>query len=330
MEGRAVDPQSGATPKVLLFSVDDALLGLHLDWVEAILSARSTDICHVSLQGDPQSFVVYRGEPAFVVEPRVLFGLAAPSGSNGNRAAHLLLRSGSHLLALRIDECVGVQEVDLHSHPPIASALLSDGGVPLGHLLEVDGRIVTIVDPSRLLDGGAREHLARAAREARSFLSREAEIAALWGSIRETPSSADIRKYVRLCKRNGWTHRARAARAVCKAATVEDEHSASAEPLLALLLRLERGRESAGIAVEDAAGDFAGRIAVSDGRIAEVALAGEEVGIGALAALLAMRDARARLEAADGDLPSASPASTTAAAIEALAYRAERRASTRE
>ena len=325
MEGRVVDPQSGASPKVLLFSVDDALLGLHLDWVEAILSARSIDICHVSLQGSAQPFVVYRGEPAFVVEPRVLFGLTAPSGSNGNRAAHLLLRSGSHLLALRIDECVGVQEVDLSSHAPVASALLSDGGVPLGHLLEVDGRIVTILDPSRLLDGGAREHLARAAREARSFIEREAEISALWSSIRETPSSADVRKYVRLCKRNGWTHRARAGRAVCKAA-VEDEHSASAEPLLALLLRLERGGESAGIAVEDAAGDLAGRIAVSEGRIAEVALVGEEVGIGARAALLAMRDARARLEMADGDFPAASPASTTASAIEALAYRAERRA----
>src|SRR6185436_3060320 len=117
---------------------DDALLGLHLDWVEAVYAHATTERHMVKVGGNPQPFLLHRGEPAFLIEPRSLFQLPTDADAI-ERSASLVMRAGSHLLAIGIDLCIGVEELDLKLCPPIPTALTGDGGVPVGQLVDLNG-----------------------------------------------------------------------------------------------------------------------------------------------------------------------------------------------
>ncbi len=315
-------------PRVLLFSIDDAFFGLHLDWVEAVYPREAAPLNTVKLAGGgAQEFLLHRGEPAFRVELRDACELSSP-GDRVARPAVLVVRSGNHLLALEIDACIGVRDLALHAQTPIPTRLVRDGGMPFGHLVELDGNIVVVVDPSRILDGAAREVLAGAVREAGAFQERARSIEALWSEIRREASLASLRKYARLCSRNGQSRRARAARLLVKhwheagdGASSNGTERAHDPTLIAELVRLSLARRSCMLVLEGADGAVAGVLVFRDGRLIS-ASCGPARGLPALAQLLAMRDLRHRTSEAPGAwVQEQMTDDTPASAIDALASR---------
>jgi chemotaxis signal transduction protein len=328
MEDYAADPSKRASSKVLVFAVDDALLGLHLDWVEAVYPHATTERHAVKVGRRIQPFLLHRGEPAFVIEPRALFQL--PSAADAiERAGALVLRSGSHLLALGIDVCIGVEELDLKLHPPIPTALTGDGGVPIGQLVDLHGRLVVVLDPNRLVDGAGRDAIARAAREAADYLKREAQMAALWPEICSQATIANLRRYGRLCRRNGRPKTARIARMIGK--VFEEPEGAnngngSAEPsfegdLTTVLTRVARQRRTGEVAVVGNGDEEHGRVLVSAGCLID-AVSSRSHGVQALGELLSRREARARFVAGEqraGAVSRFAEITVAAALIEAAA-----------
>lgn len=328
MEVYATDPATRAASKVLVFAVDDAYLGVHLDWVEAVYPHATIERHRIKVGGQPQPFLLHRGEPAFVVEPRSLFRL--PSAADAiDRGASLVLRAGSHLLALGIDVCVGVEELDLKACPPVPTALAGDGGVPVGQLVDLHGRIVIVLDPNRLIDGGGREQLARAHHAAAEYLKREEQLATLWAEVRSAPTAANLRRYGRLCSRNGRPKTARIVRSIGKVLADADGAAAngngSAEPALAgdlatVLTRLWRLARTGEVVVEGADGGERGRVALAGGRMVD-AVSSRSHGGQALSDLLSQRDVHLRFAEGgeEGDAATRFALGTVASLIEATA-----------
>ncbi|MGH7787828.1 MAG: chemotaxis protein CheW, partial [Candidatus Binatia bacterium] len=181
--GFEFDKRAAGAAKLLVVSIDDGLFGCHLDWVEAVYQETLPAQLMRHGGGRARPFVVHGGAAAAVVDLRELLGLEAALG-RVRRPGHLLVRSGTGLLALPIDACAGVRELDLSGHTPLPTRVLRDGGLPLGHLIEFDGRILTVLDPNRLLDDALRAELAPLQAKAQTLLERQARAAVLWEEIR--------------------------------------------------------------------------------------------------------------------------------------------------
>lgn len=213
----AVAASTGPRPaRVLVFTVDDGLFALPIDWVEAMLPRASVALHGVRDEaGRQQSFCLHGGEPAMLVDLRDAFGLSDLLGATARREV-LVVRSPSFLVALPVDACVGIRDLDVEERPLVPSSLLRDGGFPVGHLVALDGKPAVILDPSHLLGAQARDALAPLVQRAQAFSERERRLEALWAEICEQPSDSLVRTYARLCSRNGRTRSASAARVVLR------------------------------------------------------------------------------------------------------------------
>lgn len=212
-----VGRSAGVRPaRVLVFNVDDGLFALHIDWVEAMYPWASVQ-AHNLRNGDGRavSFVLHRGEPALVIDLRDAFNLTPLLGAT-QRSEVVLVRSPSFLVALPVDGCVGIRELDLESQPPVPTSLTRDGGFPVGHLVALDGRPMALLDPRHLIEARERDALVPLAHKARAFEERERRSQALWREICLQPSESNLRAYARLCARNGRSKTAAATRTVLR------------------------------------------------------------------------------------------------------------------
>jgi len=158
--------------RVLVFAVDDGSLCVDIDRVDTVY-ARSEARLHTLKDSDAlsRSFLVHRGEPALIVDLREAFGLSEILGLT-DRATFIVMRAGSFPLALAADACVGIRDLDLRTKTPVPSALERDGGVSVGHLVELDGRVHTLLEPSRILSSALRQRLSPFLQEAQAFCKR--------------------------------------------------------------------------------------------------------------------------------------------------------------
>ena len=202
--------------RVLVFSVDDGLFALHIDWVEAMYPRGSIEVRTVRNDaGEHQPFLLHAGVPAMLVDLRDAFGLTAVLGP-AQRRETLVVRTPGFLLAVPVDACVGIRELDCGDRPPVPSGLARDGGFAVGHLVTLDGKPMAVLDPSHLLEARQRDALAPLVEKARGFEERERRREALWDDIREQPTVANLRAFARLCSRNGRSRLAVAARVVLR------------------------------------------------------------------------------------------------------------------
>src|SRR5512144_646142 len=119
-----VSPFAARAARVLVCSVDDGLFGVHLDWVEAVYPRAALAVHAVRIKGQrPRPFVLHRQEPAPIIDLREALDLETALGTTA-RAELLIVRSGSILLALPVDTCVGVRDIDLRSQVPVPTTLL--------------------------------------------------------------------------------------------------------------------------------------------------------------------------------------------------------------
>jgi chemotaxis signal transduction protein len=201
--------------RVLVFSVDDGLFGFHLDWVEAVLQ-RTAEVHRVRTEraGAWHRFLLHRDEPAPILDLRDALDLGQLGQTS--RDGYVVIRSAGRLLALAIDACVGVQDLDLSGRPPVPSSVTRDGGIPVAHLVGLDGQMLAVLDPNRILDGRTREALEPVWAKARAYGERHAQSEALWREICAAASADNLRTYARLCSRNGRTKTAAAVRTVLK------------------------------------------------------------------------------------------------------------------
>jgi len=262
--------------RVLVFAVDDGLFGIHLDWAEAVYQADAVAVHSVRTRaGGAHPFLAHRAEPAFIVDLRRLFDLQDLLGTS-ERAAFVVVRSGSYRLALAIDELVGVRGLDLGAQVPVASNLVRDGDLCVGHLVEQEGSILVVLDPNRLMDGRMRDALEPALRSARSFLERYEKVSELWSVICEAPTLADVRNYARLCKRGGRPKTATATRTVLKYLESADAAADSvSEGLTRDLLRLAGEGRSGDVVFQPAEGGAGGKIVLVEGRVVDAECEGE-------------------------------------------------------
>jgi hypothetical protein len=267
--------------------------------------------------GGSYSFLFHRDEPALLVDLREAFELYEPLG-RATRSSYLIVRSGSILLALPIDACVGVREIDFSSQAPVPTRLLRDGGVPVGHLVEVDQKILVVLDPNRVLDDGARETRVDVYRKAQLFRERQLRMAVLWTEIRAHPTVAQVRAYARLCSRTGRARTAAAAREVLERMTAAPAETNGAGPvLLAEIIRRARERDSGELIVESA-GYEAGRLIFHEGRVIDAAQ-GAAAGTAACKLLLAVPPSSLRWQDCETGARSVQiQDSTVALAIETL------------
>jgi len=260
--------------RVLVFSVDDGLFALHLDWVEAVYPRTSAVLRTVKV--GPwrwQPVLIHRDDAAPVIDLRQAFGLHGVLGDT-QRDAFLVLRSGSCFLALQVDNCMGVRDLDLRAHPPVPTSLVGDGGLCVGHLLDLDGAILTVLDPSRILDPNVRTVLEPALRRARGFKERQGKITALWSALQQAPTAAELRMFARLCSRNGRSKAAAAARLVLKhlphaQSPDATEHETVGERVLCEVLRAAAQQRTGELIFEPDGGGGDGRVVLRGGRIVD-------------------------------------------------------------
>jgi hypothetical protein len=306
-----------------VFTVDDGLFGLHLDWVEAVYP-RSEARVH-SLRDDARrtrGFLVHGGHPALVVDLREAFRLDTLL-SAAVRDHYLVVRSGPLRLALPVDGCAGVRELDLSAQAPLPAAVLRDGGLPAGHIVEVeDGRMLVALDPGRLVDETGRDELLGLQRKAAAFQERQEKLEAVWKQVCADPDVADLRAFARLCSRNGRSRAALATRLLIKCMSngrSGDESTATSsayEHLVRELTRLGRQRCSGTLVVEASNPSGEGRIVVSHGRVVDAFL-GPEWGRPAFASLLSLKEAQLRfLEEEPSESTARFSESTAALVIE--------------
>ena len=204
--------------RVLVFTVDDGYLCVDLDRVHTVCARNEARVHTLKLaNAASRSFLIHRGEPALIVDLREAFGLSEILGVT-DRAVFLVMRAGPFPLAVPVDACVGVRDLDLRTRTPVPTALQRDGGFSVGHLVELDGRMHTLLEPSRILSSALRERLDSFLQEARAFCEREQRIADLATKLREESTLGDLKAYARLTRRNSRTRAAAAARVVLKAA----------------------------------------------------------------------------------------------------------------
>jgi chemotaxis signal transduction protein len=272
------EPMEGQdTARVLVFMVDDGFFAIHLDWAEAVYRRDAIAVHSVRTRaGGAHAFLSHRGEPAFIVDLRRLLGLRDVLG-DAERAAFVVVRSGTYLLALSIDEVFGVEPLDLGSYVPVASSLVRDGGLSVGHLVARDHGILVVLDPSRLLDGAMRDTLEPALRSARASLDRVRRIEELWATIRKAATLSDVRNYVRLCRRGGRSRAANAGRAILKfmepgAAAGADSTS---DRLIRDLLAFAETERTGEVVLTSPAGRGGGKILLQRGRVVDAECEGE-------------------------------------------------------
>ncbi len=317
-----------ANARVLVCSVDRGLFGIQAGWVEAVYPIASMTVHTTRTDaGQRQAFIVHRDQPALIVDLRQAIGLDGVLG-DATRDAFLVLRSGAALLAVPVDHCVGIRTLDLDERAPVPSAVQRDGGLPMGHLVELDGRMLMVLDPARLLDTRHRDELLSARRRAEAICQRQHKLSALWEEIRQEPSAAALRTFAGLCSRTGRARAAAATRTVLAAlpdgdATADaDEHRA----LLRVLLRCA-GERRTGFLTCSSDGTGAA-LDIVDGRLVAVR-AGAAHGRAALAHLLnaACREiAFVAGEVAGGRGPIDSTAAAVISALEARGPQRRKRA----
>lgn len=324
--GLLTHPDAGA--RVLVCSVDRGLFGVQAARVEAVYPLASTPVHWLRGSGSRrQAYLVHDGAPALLIDLREALGLADVLGDT-QRDACLVLRTGALQLAVAIDHCVGIRTLDLRAHPPLASGLERDDGLPVGHLVELDGRMLVVLDPARLLDGRQREALLSAARRAQAACDRRRRLDAAWEELRLAPTPALLRTWAGLCQRSGRPRAAHAARLVlaCLPGGEPPVPLPPEQTLPRLLLHLADGARCGRLTLR--AGDIDGTIDLHDGRIAAVT-AGAHSGRAALAALLAAPLEQAQFSdrpAGDDAGPLDSTVATLIAALDAPVASRRRRA----
>ena len=315
-----------------MFTVDDGFFGIHLDWAEAVYQRDAIAVHSVRTRaGGAHAFLSHRGEPAFIVDLRRLLGLHDVLG-DAVRSAFVIVRSGTYRLALSIDELVGVEPLDLGSHVPVASSLVRDGGLCVGHLVAREDGILVVLDPNRLLDGAMRDALEPALRSARAFLDRLRRIEELWATMRKAATLSDVRNYVRLCRRGGRSRAAAAARAVLKfmepgAAAGADSMS---ERLIRDLLGFSETQRTGEVLFELPEGRSGGKIVLQRGRVVDAKYE-DEWGIPAFRKLLDSTAGQFRfVEREPAESPGRIADSTVALLISSLQGLSEERRGRRE
>ncbi len=294
------------TARVLVFAVDDGCFCIHLDWVEAVYQRDDAPIHTVKdADGVSRSFLIHRGQPALIVDLRDAFDLGELLGAT-NRAAFMVLRAGSFLLALQADACTGVRELDLRTKVPVPTSLVRDGGLSVGHLVELDGRLHGLLEPSRLLSSALREKLEPFLKEAVAFRDREDKMAVLADELRHAPTVAGLKAYGRLARRNGRTRVAGAARILLKALQEVEQPDTpgaveagtiAADTLVRDLVALSAARRTGELAVQLPSGE-SGKVFFDAGRIADAFLPGEW-GRGAFKRILGAREGSYQFAATD-------------------------------
>jgi chemotaxis signal transduction protein len=306
--------------RVLVFTVDDGLFAIHLDWVEAVYPQAAVPIHAIKVGAHRRPFILHHGEPALISDLREAFGLEQALGK-ATRAELVVIRSGSILLALPSDGSAGVRELDFRSQTPLPTRLLRDGDVPVGHVVELDAKMLVVLDPNRLVDGPVREGLLAVHRKAVLFQQREEKRMALWTQICERPSAADVRAYARLCGRNGRGKAAAAARAVlkCMVDSVPSADGGASEPaLLAEVMGYARSGHTGELVVEVSGEAEPGRLFMVGGHVIDAQYQ-DEHGRAAFKQLLAQPSNGARTgEVEMAARAEAIPESTVALGIWAL------------
>jgi chemotaxis signal transduction protein len=314
--------------KVLIVSIDDGLFGVHLDWVEDVLTADAV-VAHALRNGSGRArpFILRGTAAAPVVDLREMLGLLELLGSV-RRSGLLLLRGSEGGLALPIDACLGVRALDLSQAPPVPARVTRDGGVPIGHLTALDGRPLTVLDPNRLLDAEQRAALAPLRARAAALRERQQRVAALWEELRHEATADRLRAYARLCARTGQGRAASAARRLLEhlEAPPGEHLNGGSDPLDRLLRELverQRTGDSGAIEVESADGGR-GIIVLQAGRVVNATCGGAD-GRAAFARLLgAPRAARFSPDAAAALPAPRITESTIALTLAALAAQPER------
>jgi chemotaxis signal transduction protein len=327
------DPMEGGdTPRVLVFTVDDGFFGIHLDWAEAVYQREAIVVHSVRTRvGGAHAFLSHRGEPAFILDLRRLLGLHEVLG-DAVRSAFVVVRSGTYRLALSVDELVGVESLDLGSHVPVASSLVRDGGLCVGHLVAREDGILVILDPNRLLDGAMRDTLEPALRSARASLERSRRIEELWATMRKAATLSDVRNYARLCRRGGRSRAANAARSVLK--FMEPGGGAGAdtmsERLIRDLLGLAEAQRTGEVVFELPEGRSGAKIVLQRGRVVD-AQCEDEWGVPAFRKLLDSPAGAFRfMERESAEYPGRIADSTVALMISSLQGLSEERRGRRE
>jgi hypothetical protein len=277
-------PAAGANARILVCSVDRGLFGIQAGWVEAVYPTAAM-LVHATRTdtGQRQAFIVHADQPALIVDLRQALGLEGVLGP-ATRDAYLVLRSGPLPLAIPVDHCVGIRTLDLGRQGPVPCAVRRDDGLPMGHLVELDGRMLVVLDPARVLDSRHRDGLLPALRRAQAICQRQQRLAALWEEIRCAPSAATLRAYAGLCGRTGRARAAAATRAVLDALPgAGPDSDDEGQALLRALLRLAGERRTGALTCTRDGVDAA--LELHDGRLVAVR-AGAEAGATALARLL--------------------------------------------
>lgn len=278
--------------RVLVFTVDDGLFCVHLDWVEAVYQKGDLPLHSLKTQRGSRRFVIHHGQPAWVVDLREAFALDELLGLN-ERTALAVIRAGSALLAVPVDACVGVRDLDLAARIPVPSAVLRDGGIPVGHLVDIDGKLHGLLEPSRIPSSTLRDELDPLLKEALAFRDREAKLTQLSDELRRTPSLGALKNFGRLSRRNGRTKTATAVRSLQK--VLENGYvmngslngDLSADTLLRDVVALANAQATGELQL-DLQGSAA-CIYFDAGRVADAKAAGEW-GRGALKEILASRN----------------------------------------
>lgn len=288
--------------RVLVFHVDDGKFCLHTDWVEAIYPRKEVSLYKLrAADGSSTQFLIHRGQPAWVVDLRQAFGLDGVLGA-AERPAFAVVRSGSALLALRVDEFTGVRELDLLARSTVPAALVRDGGHPVGHLVELDGQLHMLLDPNRILSNALRDALDPLLEEALAFRDCQAKLDRLVPELRRHCTAAGLKTYARLSRRNGLARKSAAARTVLKA--LEAVHgfngglqgSLGTEQLLKDLLELAQARQSGILDIRTP--ERPASVYYRDGAMID-AIYGEDRGKEALKEILALREGSYSFRPAD-------------------------------
>jgi hypothetical protein len=71
----------------------------------------------------------------------------------------------------------------------VPTKLLRDGDMPVGHIVDLDQKMLVVLDPNRLVDGAAREALVLVQRKALLFEERETKLTEVWKALTTQPTT---------------------------------------------------------------------------------------------------------------------------------------------
>ncbi len=316
--------------RVLVFSVDDGLFSLHLDWVEAVYESRAVETHRVRVERGPwRGFLLHRGDPALCVDLREAFDVAGVLGET-ERSAYVVVQSGGYRLAVGIDQVAGVQDLDLGAQTPAPSSLLRDGGIPVGHVVQKEERMLVVLDPHRLLSGARRTSMEPIWTRAKAYAERQAKMNETWQVVCKEPSAESIKVFARLCGRNGRPRGGAAARTVLKGLDggLSSDSGSVAERIVSEIVRIAGSSGTGVLDIDSDSGTQLGSVYLSSGRVID-AQHGSEWGRMALRSLLAKSEGRTSFRERDlAQHPvriSESSAATLISSLEAVALEQRKR-----